>query len=391
MRGLLVVNLLTLAIAPGLLAQRADTDRRRPALAADADTNDADSYYRLGHEMVHRNPGAAADAFYWATRLNPNAAHAFYGRYAALLLDDPRFLVRYIAEDKKLTDSPQRKRIDSLFMRALMLDPFFYRKYEHLMILQAFRERGAPDRAFAIWVQRSPPRIQALVAYCEGRFADALGLYAAALRKSKQKAWLLFERAQTFYLIEDNTNALTELTTALEELRKRDDNDLVVAYHSKALLEFSIGRIYERMGDLDAAREAYGRALQEDLAFYPAHVELGMIALQRGDTASALSELAVAIEVQANEPMLRLFYGYLLSTLRRYAEGETQLVRAIELEPEYARSYQLLGELYEAQQRRAEAIARYEAYLARAPRADAPRAEITRRLETLRLQSGDKR
>jgi len=66
-------------------------------------------------------------------------------------------------------------------------------------------------------------------------------------------------------------------------------------------------------------------------------------------------------------------------------------VRAIELEPEYARSYQLLGELYEAQQRRAEAIARYEAYLARAPRADAPRAEIARRLEALRLQSGDKR
>ena len=360
-------------------------------MAAEADTNDADSYYRLGHEMVHRDPAAAGDAFYWATRLNPNSAHAFYGRYAASLLDDPRFLVRYFAEDKKLADSPRRKRIDSLFMRALMLDPFVYRKYEHLMILQAFREQGAPDRAFAIWVHRSPPRIQALVAYCEGRFGDALRLYAAALRKSKQKAWLLFERAQTFYLVDDDSSALAELTTALEELRKRDDKDLVVAYDSKALLEFSIGRIHERMGDLDAAREAYGRALQEDLAFYPAHVELGMIALQRGDTASALSELAVAIEVQANEPLLRLFYGYLLSTLRRYAEGETQLVRAIELEPEYARSYQLLGQLYEAQQRRAEAIARYEAYLARAPRADAPRAEIARRLERLRLQSGDKR
>jgi Tfp pilus assembly protein PilF len=391
MRRLLVLGLLTLMVAPALGAQQTEVARKRPALSSEADTNDADAYYRLGHGTVHSNPSAAADAFYWATRLNPNAAHAFYGRYATLLLEDPRFLVRYLNEDKKLADSPRRKQIDSLFMRALMLDPFFFRKYEHLMIRELFRREGASDRVFAQWVQRSPPRIQALVAYCEGRFADALRYYASALPKSKQKAWLRFERARTFYLMDDNASALTELAAALEELRKRDSEDLVVAYNSKALLEFSIGRLHERMGDLDAAREAYGRALQEDLAFYPAHVELGMIALQRADTASALSELAVAIDVHPSEPMLRLFYGYLLSAIKRYSEAEAQLARAIALEPEYARSYQLLGEVYEAQQRRGEAIAHYEGYLARAARSDAPREDIVRRIETLRAQSGEKK
>ena len=388
---LLLLGLLTISVAPSPGAQQAEVARKRPALPPAADTNDAEAYYALGHELVYIDPSAAADAFYWATRLNPYGAHGFYGRYAALLLEDPRFLVRYIDEDKKLADSPRRKQIDSLFMRALMLDPFFYRKYEHLLFLQVFREKGASDRAFVDWIDRGPMRVRALVAYCEGRFADALRFYAAAIPKSKQKALLRFERARTFYLIEDNAGALAELTAAIADLRKRESEALVIAYDSKALLEFSIGRVHERTGDLDAAREAYGRALQEDLAFYPAHVELGMVALQRGDTASALGELAIAIDVNDREPMLRLFYGYLLSALKRYPEAEAQLVRAIELEPEYARSYQLLGEVYEAQQRRAEAISRYESYLWRATRRDAPREEVARRLGLLRAQSGDKR
>lgn len=404
MRSLVALGLLTMMVAPNLGAQRTEGVRPRPALAADADTNDADAYYRLGHQAVHSNARLAADAFYWASRLNPNASHAFYGRYAALLLDNPRFLARYLAEDERLADSPERMRIDSLFMRALMLDPFVYRKYEHLLIRQAFRhvvakspdvvgvpQQAALDRAFVRWVERSPARIRALVAYCEGRFADALSYYAEALTSSKHKAWLRFERARTLYLIDANASALTELTGALEELRKRDRNDLVRAYDSKALLEFSIGKVHERMGDLDEAREAYARALQEDLAFYPAHVELGMIALQRDDTASALSELSIAIEVHERDPMLRLFYGYLLSALKRYPEAETQLARAIELEPEYARSYQLLGQVYEAQQRRTDAVAQYQTYLARAPLTDSPREEIADRLEMLRAQLGAKR
>jgi tetratricopeptide (TPR) repeat protein len=404
MRRLAVVGSLVLAAWSVVDAQRTEVVRTRPTLPSTADTNDAEAYYRLGHEMVARKPGVAADAFYWATRLNPYGAHAFYGRYASLLLEDPRFLTRYLADDERLAESPERKRIDSLFMRALMLDPFLYRKYEHLVIREAFRhtvarspdvvgvpQRPTLDRAFARWVERSPPAFRALVAYCEGRFADALRDYAASLPASREKAWVLSERGRIFYMIGDHDSALAELGKALEELRKRDSKDLVVTYASKALLEYTVGKIHERLGAVDEAREAYGRALQEDLAFHPAHVGLGILALQQGDTATALSELSVAVELRDGEPMLRLFYGYLLARLGRYAEAETQLTRAIELEPFYARSYQLLGDVYEAQQRLAEAIAQYDGYLARAALTDGPREEITRRRKTLVDQSGGKR
>ncbi|HYD51896.1 MAG TPA: hypothetical protein VEA99_04690, partial [Gemmatimonadaceae bacterium] len=50
----------------------------RPRLVAGADTNDAASYYAAGITLIERDPKTAADAFYWATRLEPTHADAFY-------------------------------------------------------------------------------------------------------------------------------------------------------------------------------------------------------------------------------------------------------------------------------------------------------------------------
>src|SRR5687768_3716489 len=133
-----VAGLLLLFAAPSVGAQREAVVAKRPKLPVGVDTNDAHAYYQLGHEVVNRNARLAADAFYWATRLNPYAADAFYGRHAALLLDDPRRLARYMDDDPGRA-SPETKQLDSLFMRALMLDPFVFRKYEHLVLRQYFR------------------------------------------------------------------------------------------------------------------------------------------------------------------------------------------------------------------------------------------------------------
>jgi tetratricopeptide (TPR) repeat protein len=401
MRRLAVVVLMVISAASVLGAQRKTPVPKRPLLRFTTDTNDADAYYRLGHESVARDPRVAADAFYWAARLNPYAAHAFYGLYASMLLANPRQLTRRLDDDPAAAQSPETKRIDSLFVRALMLDPFLYRKYEHLLLRRYFQHTvsrspwvvGVPlgsalDRAFGKWLEGAPVAIKAWAAYCEGRFQDALRDYAEAARMARNKAHLRSERGRIFYLTDQLDSALAELAVALDELRQRDSKEVVVAYASKALLEHSMAKIHQQLGDVTAAREAYGRALQEDLAFYPAHQSLGILALQQGDTTTALSELELAIQIRDDEPMLRLFYGYLLSQLARHAEAETHLVKAIELEPFYARSYQLLGHAYEAQQRRAEAIVQYETYLARAALTDGPREAITRRLEGLRAPTG---
>jgi len=63
--------------------------------------------------------------------------------------------------------------------------------------------------------------------------------------------------------------------------------------------------LLEQHDRVSEAREAYGRALQEDIAFYPAHVRLGLLALNAKDTSTAISELDLAAQVAGTEPYVR--------------------------------------------------------------------------------------
>jgi tetratricopeptide (TPR) repeat protein len=397
MRRLVAVALLALFAAPPIDAQKKRALPKRPKLQATADTNDAEAYFHFGQLILERDPRAAADAFYWATRLNPNGANAFYGQHAALLLSDAGRLARHMDRDPRKRPADDLLQTDSLYARALMLNPFLYRKYEQIVLRRYYENTilkyssGAYppslaqiDRSFAMWIFDAGPEIKGWAAYCAGRFGEALRHYGDAVKHAKYKAHLRAERGRIYYYTGQHDSAVAEIGLAIDELRKQDSKDLVILYSSKALLEHSVAKIHEERGDIEGARAAYGRALEEDLAFYPAHVNLGMLALQLGDTTTGVSELQLAVEIKGDDPMLRLFYGYLLAYLKRYAEAEAQLTKAIELEPYYARSYQLLAQVYDAQQKRPEAIAHYEAYLARAAVRDGPRDEVARQVEALR-------
>lgn len=373
----------------------------RPKLPAASDTNDADAYYQLGEALIDSAPARAADAFYWAARLNPHSAYAFYGRHAALLMADPARIERYLKRDAKAERSPGIALLDSLLTRALALEPFFFRKFDLLVLRQHYHwlagsrwtRYGVParieeDGLFVNWLERADVDTRSLFAYCAARFADALRGYGEALRKDPAKTFLRAKRGHIFYLTGQYDSALAELAFVRDELRKRDDKELVRLYESKARLEHSVGKIQERLGDVAAAREAYGRALEEDMGFAPAHVSLGVLALADGDTTTALTELDLAVQIRDAEPMARLFYGYLLAQAGRFRDAEAQLTKAIDLEPFYARSYQLLGETYERHQQLAPAIAQYETYLARAARKDAPRESIAQHVQALKTAHG---
>jgi hypothetical protein len=98
-------------------------------------------------------------------------------------------------------------------------------------------------------------------------------------------------------------------------MRKTDKKDLVFVYSSK---------------------EPFGRALQEDLSYFPAQVQLGYPALESKDTTRALSEMDLAVQIRGDDPMLRFVYGYSLavsgksrdSDLRRKAVEERVRVLA---------------------------------------------------------------
>ncbi|MGH7568993.1 MAG: hypothetical protein ACREL9_08505 [Gemmatimonadales bacterium] len=286
----------------------------RPKLDAGADTNHAPTYYGYGLEVIETKPDEAAAAFYWATRLDPSWAQPLYARRIALLLSDRSLLFRYI----RRPESPEARSVDSLELRARMLNPFVIRDLDFLLRSTA-----------SLW-------IQARRAASQHQFSEALDLYRMALSRYKNDAAsILVERGHLFYVIGKDDSARVAMELALEHLREREAKEVVHSYESKAVLEHSIGMIHERKNNREAAREAYGRALQEDLGYYPAHVRLGMMALAAGDTVTALSELALAVEIKRDEPVVLTIYGSILAQADKFEEAERSLGEAVELEPYY--------------------------------------------------------
>jgi tetratricopeptide repeat protein len=384
---------LFLAAAPATAQLKAPN--KRPKLESGADTNDANAYYRFGLEQIRRDPGAAADAFYWAARINPGWAEALYARRVALLIDQPRRLEKYLQGDQRTHQSKDVRQIDTLYYRALTQNPFLYEKLDRVMIDAMIKKwaedyvgpgnSGASEVEYYLQsgLPQSGPELRAQLAYDDGRFGEALKLWADAMKRSKYKSYYHIWRGKLFYQMGNVDSSYAEFTQALDELHTRDKKDIVYLYESKALLEQAIGMIHERHDSLTAAREAYGRALQEDLSYYPAHLRLGYLALTLKDTATALNEMDMAVQVRGDEPMLRYAYGYTLLVAHKYPEAEAQLRKAIELEPLFAMPRAVLGQLLEEQHKPQDALRAYQDYMTYAAFSEPRRAEVKARIAAL--------
>lgn len=398
MRRTLLLVLLALAAVPAH-AQRRGEVPRRPVLPAAADSNDARAYMALGEARLADRPREAADAFYWAHQINPTLSDALYGRYTAMLMSNPGRLVQYWDGERRLLRQPEIMAIDSLYYRALTMDPFLYRRFEaglFRMYLEAWARQeldrsGGMDvtegevRRFVTQLLISgSPYIRGREAYARGNFQDALRLYEEALRESRQRSrsYLRAERARLHAHMRSWTPALTDMTQALEEMRRQDQRDLVYLYESKALLEHGIGMLHERMANLPAAREAYGRALTEELSFYPAHVRLATLALTEGDTATAIAEYDLAAQTGA-DPSVLYVYGAVLAATGRYDEAAAQFERAVQTAPYYADPYFGLGMVRDAQGNGPAAVEAYRGFLQRATRTHGRRGHAEQRVQVL--------
>ena len=390
MRPLLLLLCAAAAFAAPLHAQRGNDAPRRPRLAVDADTNDARAYYRLGQERLQRRPDEAADAFYWAAQLDPGWADPLYGRHVALLMTDPRRLARYWEGERRTRTSPEVLAIDSLYYRALRTDPFVRRSFERelmrvLLVHLIGGDAPGADRSLATFytetvLERLPPLMRAPVLAGEGRVAQALQAYDEALRaprgrRSETRRHIRHERGRIYGLLGNDSAALAELQLAIEAGVEEEREELVRFYDSKAVLEHSRGMLFERAGDLAAARDAYARALLEDLAYHPAHVRLGALALAEGDTATAVQELALAAEAAADDPVARLKYAAALAAVRRLDQAQAELLAAADAAPYWADPWFLLG-LVRDWGAPGDALEAYRAFLARARRDDPRRAQV---------------
>jgi tetratricopeptide (TPR) repeat protein len=371
----------------------------RPPLAVGADTNDPADYYREGLRLMQRQPAKAIAAFYWAARLNPLDADALYGHRMALIMEEPRRMVRYWMGDRAVAQSREIRQADSLYLRALELQPLIYPRLDALLfrsILDQIAkdaagthgERGAIAYDIEVYLSSAPPALRAWRAYINGEFATAPELYAQAVRAARQKDALRVQRARTFVQLNRPDSAVAELARALEEVRGQDRKEMVYVYQSKAILEHTIGAVHLGTGRVDLAREAFARALQEDLSFAPAHVQLAAIALHQQDTLSAVSAMELALQARPDDAGLRYQAAFLLHAVGRYADAEQHAAKSIELNPYFALPRFLLAEAQDRQDKRAEALASYQAFLSRARSNDQWRAQAAERVKVLSAASG---
>lgn len=384
MRRMITVATALVAVAcASLSAQRLGPEVKRPRMEAAADTNDALAYYNFGVAEFTRNPDAAAAAFYWAARINPAWGDPLYARRAALIMADRSLLEQVMEGNRKTLESNRMRRLDSLQLRALMWSPFLFRQFDRAIFtgyIKNMANRGtdynSAELQYAIdaYLRSADYQTRAWLAYSDRDFPSALAHYARAMSSARDKAAVRLDRARIFSMQSNVDSATAEFNQALLEMRKKDQKDLVILYDSKALVEYSIAVLLEGKGNAAGAREAYGRALTEDLSYYPAHMRLGLLALGLKDTTVAMSELALAAQLAPNEPHIRFVNGWMLGGMGHFAESIIELRKAIELEPFYALPYLRLGQVYEQLEKAKEAADSYESYLKRASASDVQRA-----------------
>lgn len=385
------------ACATAADAQRVHDVPARPVLWAGADTNSAGAYYLAGVQRLERDPRASAAAFYWAERLSPGWPDALYGRYVALLMTDPHRLESYELGRGGIERNREIMGIDSLYFRAVQRDPFLHRKLEKPYVMMFYqnlyaeairRETGNRDDALAahlmqMLLNETDPGIRAWLAYADGRFPAAIQYYEQALRRERNATRLRLRLGQIHFLSGNYAQAAEHLRRGIDALRQNDRRTVVRVYESKAMLEYSLATALLQADSADAAREAYGRALQEDLAFWPGHRRMAQLALAKRDTATALSELALAVEIAPGEPDLHFEYGVLLLAAHKVLESAAEMKKAAELDPYYAAPHFYLGAMNDASGVTQDALEHYRAFLARAANDDARRAQAQARVTAL--------
>jgi Tfp pilus assembly protein PilF len=363
----LALALALIAVAPAG-AQKKEKVPKRPKVNAAADTNDWQVYHQAGLASLRTRPDRAAEAFYWASRLDPSRAEPLYARWAALWMARPEHLWEYWRGAEYVVNSGESQRIDSLRWRASLRNPFVHQGPLRLLLATMWDTRFGEGN----WDWSGSGDNLAWLDYTEGRFGEAAARLAVIMAKDQRRFDLHYDRALALHGMGRHDSAAAELATLVEEMNKRDRKRLVRFYESRAMYEYQAGIAHLLGGQTDQAREAFMRALSEDLSMYMAHGALGGVALALGDTAMALNEYGQAVQLNGTDPSLRTDYGLILLANRQYTDAAEQLRMATELEPYFATPYYYLGIALDNAGQKAGARTAYTEFVSRAPRRMGP-------------------
>jgi Tfp pilus assembly protein PilF len=358
-----------LVVGTGAFAQN---QPERPKLEANADTNDWEAYYEFGVRHLQRFPSRSYAAFYWASRLAPWTGDPLYAQWVAFHMRDVRQFARYLDDDAKILQRSDVRAADSVVRIAFLRNPFVHRALEMALY----------DALPGSW--RGDVMTRAWLAYANQKLDRATELFGEAIAKKPERFYRVRHiRAVLFVAHKQYDSALTEMTALLTHARGLDEKALVREYESKAFYEYAVGRLEVARGKLQAAREAFERALIEDLTYAPAHGGLAMVAELARDRERALASYAQAVDISPLDAIYRYQYGIALINASRFDEALEQMNQAIALEPYYADPYVFKARAHEHLGQTDSARVAYHAYLARAARNAQNRPLVTRRLAAL--------
>ena len=346
---------------------------KRPKLDAGADTNDAQAYVEWGNQRG--TPWKKSfDAYYWAYRLDPsNPIYLLNMNSAVYWAQSPEWRREYWLGADFATKSKEARLLDSLSNLLFYREPFAHFTSNNCVV----------DRDWLDYVEGSN-YLTAEHYYEQGCYTQAVDWYRKVLAKAPSHLSSRLNLVRAMHWTGQHGNALANLDTALTQLRARDDKRTSRFYASKAQLETMRGEIYTAMEDYFNAKKAYGKALEESMEYWPAHMRLARLASFQNEHAEALLEYDQAVQLAEHEPAAHFDYGLALLRAEKPADAEREFRRTLELEPYFALAHFNLALALDQQGKRDEAVSSYRTYLARAAKRHARMVNLaTQRLTLL--------
>ena len=333
---------------------------KRPKLDAGADTNDAQAYIEWGN--LRETPRKKAfDAYYWAYRLDPTRHVYLLNMFTAVYwAQSPGWRSEYWQGAEFATKSKEARLLDSLANMVSYREPFAH----------FTRSSCVVDRDWLDYVESST-YLTAEHYYEQGCWTQAIDWYRKVLAKYPNHLSSRMNLVRSMHWTGQHGNALAQIDTALAQLRARDSKRTYRFYASKEQLETMRGEILTQMEDYFGAKKAYGKALEENLSYWPAHMRLARLASIQGEHDEALQEYDQAVQLAEKEPAVRFDFGIALLRAEKGAEAEREFRRTLELEPNFNLAYFNLALALDQQGKRVEAIEAYRTYLRRASRRQA--------------------
>jgi len=173
---------------------------------------------------------------------------------------------------------------------------------------------------------------------------------------------------------------------AIEQLKK------AVAIYSQFVMAFNeLGVQYMRVGDMQNASKSIEAALKIAPDAFVPRLNKGILLVLSSHYAEAEPALRAALAQNDQSGVAHYYLGRTLARLRKFDEAETQLTRALELNPEEVKeAHRYLGAIYNERGDDARAVHELETYLQLVPNAkDAEQIRtIIRQLKQSNSSSG---